>query len=148
MGHKHRYSERALEPVWYPGDEDEEYGEGVPRIQFVIRNGRVPAKLDNEEVPTLGWLLDLRNRRNPAEPPILWLLQFVEGQYQKKQHLFSCLLPRSPVLAALKILFYSKDIILGDSGLQVMIVFMKMIMTKLMRTWGHFAWSVSYRSSS
>ena len=80
MGHRHRYSERALEPVWYPGDEDEEYGEGVPFIQFVIRNGRVAAKLDNEEVPTLGWLLDLRNRPNPAEPPILWLLQFVEGQ--------------------------------------------------------------------
>ena len=94
MGHRHRYSERALEPAWPLGDEDEEEGEGLPFIQFVIRYGRVPTKLDNEEataVPTLGWLLDLRNRPNPAEPPIHWLLQFVEGQYQKKQHLFSCL---------------------------------------------------------
>ena len=33
---------------------------------------------------------------------------------EKMLNLFSCLLPRSPVLAALKILFYSKDIIRGD----------------------------------
>ena len=70
----------------------------MPFLTFVMSNYLVPASLEIEQLqalPSLAWLLNLEKMPKPpntvAEPPMHWVLQFVESQYQKKQHLFSCL---------------------------------------------------------
>ena len=93
-----RQWDRSPVPAWYLADEDDEEGEDMPFLQFVMSNYLVPASLESEEfpaLPSLAWLLNLEKRPKPsntvAEPPMHWVLQFVESQYQKKQHLFSSL---------------------------------------------------------
>ena len=54
-------------PAWYLADEDDEEGEDVPLLQYVMSNYLVPASLESEEFPaspSLAWLLNLEKGPN------------------------------------------------------------------------------------
>ena len=124
QGHTRQW-DRSPVPAWYLADEDEEEGEDVPFNQFVTSNYFVPANLESEEfpaLPSLAWLLNLeKSPKSPntvAKPAMHWILQFVESQYQKKQHLFSCL-PLHPSYVEAKIFLERSlpSLALGPAGL-------------------------------